>query len=103
MIDSLGREPQGRAEQKLQKPQRGDRHTVLESAVHAADANLPPLWGYILFCLISWGSRPRLSICRPFGARLEISQHFMFRTVQKNLSLLTKPFSKFTVYTVYEQ
>ncbi len=66
---SLGREPQDSCRKKFQSREAATDIPSLPPGAHAAGQDLPPLQGWMLVAACSWGSRPRLCICRAFGAR----------------------------------
>ena len=68
-IHSLGRQPQEHGAGKNSKPRSGDRSPEDDGCGSRRSHNLSPLRGLILFGSPTWGSRPRLWICRAFGAR----------------------------------
>jgi len=66
---SLGREPQVFGQDPHPKPCRGDRSALRREPQRFHVKNLSPLRGLSnFFEPFSWGSRPRLSIFRAFGA-----------------------------------
>ena len=67
---SLGREPQGLNREKMTKPRSGDRHSVVASCgSRRRSESAAPSGLDVCGAACSWGSRPRLGICRAFGAR----------------------------------
>ena len=66
---SLGRGPQVSEETLNPEPCRGDRLPLRREPQRLQMVNLSPLRGFFVFLVpSSWGSRPRLNICRPSGA-----------------------------------
>ena len=54
-MDSLGREPQDSRPQNNHQPRSGDRCPGRRAAAYAAAENLPPLWGFFLFVVVTLG------------------------------------------------
>ncbi len=66
---SLGRKPQEPEIRKMSSPRRGRQICDVVHTARITAKYLSPLRGFFSFLSLSWGSRPRLSICRRSAAR----------------------------------